>query len=451
MGIFNFNNNKKNETRASDVHSYGSFSISSFFGAQANVTEEQAMQIPAVASAVELISSSVAQLPIYLYQKNNEGEVVKVEDRRNFLLNGEPNEFINAHNFKKQIAKDYLFYGASYTKAEKVRNDVIALYNLPMKNITVTKYISEGYKLSAIISFDGGAQKSEFTPDELIIILKDSEDGFTSSGVLEKNSNTLRLAIDEQSYTSGILKNGALPVGVLKASSRLTEAAITRLRTSWENLYSGAAKAGKTIILEEGLDYQAISMKPNELDLTNIKKSSLSDVARIFNVPESMLNASANKYASNEQNNIYFLQYCLSPVITSIESAINKALLLESEKENGYYFHFDTSALLRTTEKEKIESTVHAMEKGVYSFNEARGRLDLPKLDVDYFMWNLGSIFYDPKTGLFTVPNTGMTIDPANPQTEQDIAKANDPNLTAKPEKINPLPQPKKNKNSEEV
>ncbi|MEK5205244.1 phage portal protein [Bacillus sp. FSL R10-2789] len=405
------------EERSSNDFTYGSFSITSFFGDGSLVTEEQAMKIPSVASSVELITSSIAQLPVYLYKEKANGEVEKVEDRRIFLLNHEPNELVNGHNFKKQVVKDYLFHGASYTKVEKVRNDVIALYSLPIKDISVTKYKQFGYKHTAVVNlaYDTGNKKHEFSTDELVIVLKDSSDGVTATGVLKNSGETFRLALDEQDYTTGILKHGALPIGILKATSRLTQNAIDRLRASWENLYGGAKKAGKTIILEEGLDYQPISMKPNEMDLTNSRKNTVSEISRIFNVPESMINSSANKYASNEQNNIHFLQYCISPIITSIEAALDKTLLLESEKEAGYYFRFDTSEILRTTEKEKIETAVNAMKAGLLSINEARAKVDMKAIDVDYFTWGLGSVFYNPKTGDMTIPNMGVTIDPDNP------------------------------------
>ncbi|WP_255256036.1 phage portal protein [Priestia megaterium] len=407
---------KKVEQRSfGNEFSYGSFAITSFFGDGQTVSADEAMKIPSVAAAVELITSSIAQLPIYLYKQNDKGEVEKVPDRREFLLNNEPNELINGYNFKKQLVHDYLFHGASYTKVEKVRNDVTALYILPIDWLTVTRYRALGYKYTASLKLNYGDAVEEFLPEELIMVLKDTNDGVTSSGILLQSSDILRLALDEQDYTQGILKNGALPIGVLKATSRLTEKAINNLRTSWESLYGGAKKAGKTIILEEGMDYHPISMKPNEMDLTNARKNTVSEIARIFNVPESMINSSANKYASNEQNNIYFLQYCISPIITSIESALDKTLLLESEKGQGYYFRFDVSELLRTTEKEKIETTVTAMKNGLMSINEARAKIDLPNLEVDYFTWNLGSVFYNPKTGEMTIPNMGLTIDPDNP------------------------------------
>ena len=135
------------------------------------------------------------------------------------------------------------------------------------------------------------------------------------------------------------------------------------------------------------------------------KKITIAEIARLFNVPESMLNADANKYASNEQNNLHFLQYTLSPIISSIEMALDKSLLLESEKEEEYYFRFDTTEILRTTEKERIEAAAEGLQRGFYSLNETRTKFDMPKLEDDYFMWSLGHVLFNPKTKEMFVPN----------------------------------------------
>ena len=421
MGLFEKLKKPKNvEERSKSDFSYGGFSITSFFGDGEEVTKAQALKIPTVAQAVELISGSIAQLPIYLYKEEENGEIIKVSDKRVFLLNDEPNDLMNGYNFKKQIIQDYLFYGASYTVVEKVRNEVMALYNLPIEDVSITKYKYNGYKYSAKVKlvYDplDTSGNSEFSTDELIIVLRDSDDGVTSSGILKNNSDILKLAIDELDYSSSILNNGALPTGVLSTSSKLTQPALERLKIAWQNLYIGAKKSGKTIILEEGLEYKPISMKPNELDLTNSKKSTIAELSRIFNLPQSMIDSTANKYASNEQNNIYLLQYCFSPIICALETAINKSLLLENEKFDNYFFRVDTSEILRTTESEKIKTTIEAMKNGLFSTNEARARHDLHNFEKDYVCWSLGNIFYDVKTGDMIIPNMGQVIDPDNPQ-----------------------------------
>lgn len=426
MAMLNLFKRGEVEQRDTTPFSYGGISVAAYFGNAEKISEENAMKIPSVATSLELITSAIAQLPVYLYQSKDDKEVVQIpNDKRVRLLNDEPNPAVNGYNFKKTIVKDYLLYGANYIKVDRLRNDVTALHSLPILDLIVTRY-KQGYKETARMQLNntGDNQEYIFSPDELVITLKNSRDGFTSNGILHDNVDILNMALNEQKYSNGILKNGALPIGLLKSTTRLTEKAIKNLRASWENLYTGAGNSGKTIILEEGLDYSNVSLSPNELDLTNSKKTTISEIARIFNIPESMINSAANKYASNEQNNIYFLQYCISPIITAIEAALNKSLLLESEKTNGYYFHFDTSELIRTTEKEKIEAASRGMKDGLFSINEARQRMGLPNLDDDFFMWNLGNIFYNPETKEMTIPNMNTKIktdEPLQPVNETSI------------------------------
>lgn len=420
MGFFDwFTKDKNNEVEERSVyastHTQGA--IYSLFSQETGITEEEAMRIPSVVFCVELISGSIAQLPVYLYKENDKGEVERVwDDRRVFLLNHEPNEMLNGYNFKKKMVKDYLFYGASYTKMVKERNNVLEMHPFNMRNVQVTKYVKDGYKYSADIKLmtyghDGQGMERVFKPYEMVTVLRDSEDGITSRGILEEGSKTLQLALNEVEYSSNILKNGALPIGVLQTANKISEIAMKRLKSGWESLYSGARNAGKTVILEEGLEYNPISLRPNDLEMVESKKITISDISRLFNVPESMLNADANKYASNEQNNLHFLQFTLAPILIAIESALDKSLLLEDEKREGYYFRFDTNEILRTTEREKIEATTEALSKGLWSLNEARARIDLPKLDEDYFIWSLGNVLFNPKTNEIIVPNMQGSAD----------------------------------------
>lgn len=422
MGLFDWLNRKGKEERS--LNTYGTSSsgaIFSMFSTSTAVSKEAALRIPSVTACSELISGSIAQLPIYLYKKNDKGEVEMVQgDRRVFLLNKEPNSLQNGYNFKKKIAQDYLFYGVSYTKMEKVRNNILELYTLDMDNVQVTKYLKDGYKWDADIKLlfytsDKTQQQQKFKPYELISVLRDSQDGITGSGILETGADTLQLALNEIDYTGNVLKNGALPIGVIQTMNKLSETAIKRLRAGWESLYGGSKNSGKTVILEEGLEYKPISLKPNEMQLVDGKKITIAEIARLFNVPESMVNANANKYASNEQNNLYFLQYTLAPVITAIESALNKSMLLEDEKGQGYFFQFDVSEILRTTEKEKFEAATQGLKNGFVSLNETRKKLNLPHLGDDYFMWSLGSVLYNPATEEIIVPNMQGSSDLNNP------------------------------------
>ena len=414
MGFFD--RLKENRSVANQVEeremSSSSTAFASLFANNPSLTEEKVMKIPTAEACINLITSSIAQMPIYLYKENEDGSVEKiVEDKRVVLLNSEPNELLNGYNFKKQIVKDYLLHGGAFVSVEKLGNDVEELYPLSAKNISVTKYIKDGYKINAEIKLtvDESGKMIKFKPHELMISLADSKDGITSIGLIEKGEKIFQQAIDEMEYTYNIFQRGALPLGILKTAGRLNPATVDQLRNSWSQIYGGAKNSAKTIILEEGMDYSPLSMKPSDLQLNDSKHGTNSEICKLFGVPESMISSAANKYGSIEQNNLHFLKHCLAPIIGSLENAADKSLLLEREKKEGYFFRFDTSELLRATEKERVEAVGLGLEKGLFTINEARAKLDLPAIDEDVFMWGLQSVLFNPQTNEMKVPNMGLT------------------------------------------
>ncbi len=418
-----FMNNRNKKVQENNTNQYSSTQntaiVGTSFSGSSKISEEEALSISSVASATELITATIARLPVKLYKQGEKGEYVSIEDSRTFLLNNEPNHLQTAITLKKRIILDYLLHGNSYIYPEWQRNELLAIHHIPARNVSIEKYVNKNlpFVVNGIVKVTGAdATMVEFLPDDLMIILKNSEDGLQSTGVLDLNADLLSLALNQQEYSSSLLENGSLPMAILTTPSKLSDKAMERITKSWRSAYQGKKNAGKTVVLEEGMDYKPVSLNPNELDLSTSKNSTLSDIARIFGIPESMLNADANKYNSNEQNNLHFLQYTLEPVITAFESALNKSLLLEEEKKKGYSFKFDRDSILATTESEKFATTIQAMKGGLLSVNEARGRHNMKQILDDYMMWSLGNIFYNKEDSKMTIPNMGAIIDPNDPE-----------------------------------
>lgn len=424
MGLFDFFRQNNNGPVSDSTVSYTT-SIESFFGMATEITEEEAMSIPAFSAAVDLITSSIGQLPFSLVKKDSiTGEVTrKNDDPRLYLLNKQPNETMDAYTYKRALAKDYLLYGTSNSVIERNLNAIKALYLLPTKKISVQVFVQDGYRKFSKTTLMNASGTRKFENHELLTVLKDSEDGLIGAGVLKQNPEVLKLALAEMKFSSSILQNGALPIGVLQSKGKLTENAFRNLKTSWSGLYSGADKAGKTVILEEGLEYKPISMNPNDMQLKDVKSASISDLARIFNIPESMINPAANKYGSGEQQSLAFIQFCIAPIISALENAVNKELLLEDEKTEGYSFRLDASRLIQVTRKEKAEAVGAEYKSGLISFWEARSDLDRAKTtDDDYFQLGLGTVLYKYKDDEMIIPNTMQSKAAlANEQKEQEL------------------------------
>lgn len=416
-----FMDNRKNKNQ-NQQQAYGNVNntaiIGTVSGGSSKIDENVALSISSVSAATDLITSTIARLPINLYKKGSKGEYITIEDSRMFLLNKEPNHLQTAITFKKRMILDYLFHGNSYVYPEWNRNDLVALHHIPARDVTIEKYADPNlpFVINGRIRISAqGGQSIELTPDELMIILKGSEDGLQSEGILDLNADLLKLALNQQEYSSSILQNGSLPLAILSSPTKLSDKAMERIKQSWSSAYQGGKNAGKTVVLEEGMQYNPVSLNPNELDLSTSKDATLADIARIFGIPESMINADANKYNSNEQNNLHLLQYTLDPVITALESSLNKSLLLESEKDEGYSFVVDRDSILATTEAEKFTTTISAMKGGLLSVNEARARHNMEVITDDYMMWSLGNIFYNKQDSKMTIPNMGAIIDPNDP------------------------------------
>lgn len=251
----------------------------------------------------------------------------------------------------------------------------------------------------------GTNERKIFHPDELLRVINIPVNDFEGEGLLKHGDKLFKQALAEIEYTNGIYERGALPLGILKTTARLSQAGIDSLRNAWAKLYGGVKNSAKTVVLEEGMSFDKISMNPNEIQMNETMSRTDSKICTLFGVPESLISTKANKYNTVGQNSLHFLKHTIAPILVDIEKVLNKELLTEKEKLQGYYFRFDTSELLRATEKERTESIALGLEKGLLTINEARAKLDLPKIKNDSFVFGLQHALYNPETNEWKVPN----------------------------------------------
>lgn len=419
MGIFDGFKRKKKPLDAIETYNFNgqTTTLDGLFFKNGALTEEEILEIPAVQTSLDLITSSIAQLPIKLYRRNKLGDYEEVnDDYRTELLNNEANENITGYDFKKKIAKDVLLYGTSKTVVErenKTSNVISGLYPLDTKDLMIEVFIQDGYKRYGKVHLMSKGGNYTFNDEDLMSVLKSTDNGITGVGIIEQNAKLLKLALAQNEFQTKLLQNGAMPTSVIETDNKLDNTQINRFASAWKQLYSGASNAGKTIILEQGLHFKQASIDPDKLQLTDSTKAVISDIARMFNIPESMINSSANKYNSNEQNNLYFLQYTLSSIMVAIESSITKDLLLESEKQDDLEFRFDPSALLRTTIKEQTDVAVAKFKNGIITNLAAKravGEIVTPD-EQEYKLGTTGQFLLSDKNHTIINPNTGSVMD----------------------------------------
>ena len=92
------------------------------------ITVKDALSVPSIAACTELISSTVAALPVRLYQKKK-GTITEIQDDyRIRLLNNEPGDLLDALQWKKALVRDYLLSGNGYSFVDWRGLEIAGIY-----------------------------------------------------------------------------------------------------------------------------------------------------------------------------------------------------------------------------------------------------------------------------------------------------------------------------------
>lgn len=361
------------------------------------IDKDKAMNIPAVASCVELISNTVASLPIKLYQEEN-GKVVELTDERISLLNDDTKDTLDGFQFKKALVVDYLLDGNGYAYINRERNKIKSLHYVDEKNVSVQVGTDPIFK-----TYDILVHGKTYRDFEFIKILRKSKNGGTGTGVIEESEKILSVTYNALIYEELLTKTGGNKKGFLKAQSKLSQDSIDALKIAWNNLYKNNTE--NVVVLNNGVEFQEASSTSVEMQLNENKKTNSNEVSKLFNVPVEMLNGSANESVYNN-----FVKTCILPILKSIETALNRDLLLQSEKNKSFYYVFDTKELTKGDVEKRYRAYEIASRNGFMQLDEIRYQEDLEPLGLDFIRLGLQDVLYNPKTGEIYTPNTNKAV-----------------------------------------
>ena len=363
------------------------------------ITEEKAMQIPALAGGITLIADTVAMLPIKLYErKTDSDEVIEIQDdRRTALLNQDTGDTLDASQFKSALVRDYLLHGAGFAYVNREGNRVQSLHYVRNYEVTVNPSIDAIFK-----DFTIRVQAKEYQPYEFIKLLRNTKNGWSGRGILSENSELINLAYSLMTLEAVFNNNGGVGRGFLQSENALSEDAIRDLRAAWRELY-GTNKARNIPVLNKGVTFNSAMPTMVEQQLNERKQSIALDISRLLKIPTELL---TGKY----EEDIYSMaiKLSVSPLLDTIAVAINRVMLLESEK-GVRFFAFDDRELLKGDTLKRYQAYALGIEKGFLQVDDVRYQENMPALGLEYLRLGLQDVLYDPKTKTFYTPNTGMT------------------------------------------
>ena len=136
-----FKNPFRSRDKPQPKDQYNSRSYSFHFGRSSSgrqVDDWKALQLTAVYACIRVLSETVAQLPLHVYQSTNTGKERVPTHPLYFLLHDQPNPEMTSFVFRETLMSHLLIYGNAY--AQIIRNgrgEVVGLYPLLPDRMTV--------------------------------------------------------------------------------------------------------------------------------------------------------------------------------------------------------------------------------------------------------------------------------------------------------------------------
>lgn len=185
------------------------------------------------------------------------------------------------------------------------------------------------------------------------------------------------LALDAERHARGLLSRGARPAGILTVGKRLSDEALKRLRDGFRAAFEGADNAGKTLVLEDGIEFKALQFSSTDLQFLELRRFQRQEIARVFRVPLALLGDLERVTHSNvEHRGQQFLPYTILPWLKLWESALER--LFDEDEHEVIYVERLVDDLVRVDPSARFDAYLEAVTNGILSPNEVRARENLP-------------------------------------------------------------------------
>ena len=309
-----------------------------FYGAQ-TATREQAMSVPSVARARNIICSTIGSLPLETYNHFTKEHL----DPNRVIMQPDPR--VAGSAIYAWIAEDLLFHGVAYGQVldsyaasdnsrvrawTRVAPDRVS-YNLNSNQTEITSYMVDGMHvpasgLNSLIVFSG-----------------------LDEGVLNRAGRTIRAA-QELEKAAELYAKEPVPTMVLKSNgTNLTPERITKLLESWKV----ARNTRATAFLNADVELTALGFDPQKLQLNESRQYLALELARAVGIPASFLSAETTSmtYSTTVMERKALIDFSLRNILTPIEQRLSMADFVP----NGVEVRFDIDDFLRGSALERAQ------------------------------------------------------------------------------------------------
>lgn len=335
-----------------------------FFAVDAS---NSAMSISAFYRAVDLISSSIAILPVKIFIDGVEGKTTADDHPLNMVFDDRKSKsLISKFTLFKLLAQSVMLRGNGFALIERNGGVVTSLRYLEPKDVTIS-YDKVKNELTYSIPY----LNKRVTPRDMLHFKLFTYDGIEGISILSNASRSVRIANSAENTSKHFYEHNTFLNGVLTVNGPLSRDQREEIKQAWNETYT---QDGTGIaVLQGNMNFQPIQMSASDSQMLESRKYTVEDIARFFGISPILLgDLSKTSYSTLEAVQQDFLVHCLQPYISMFEGELTRKLLPDNEELNVV---LETNEILRTNKQAQASYYTALIGSGVLSINEARKEL----------------------------------------------------------------------------
>lgn len=343
MAITNFNplikNEQKGEAQELLAKAYGDKPMSTPRNYK-TFAEEGYQQNLYVYRCLNLIASAVADLPMILYKRNSKGEKEEILKHDVLDLLDRPNPLSDRTMFITSLVNYLGISGNAFVEGQfpktltRKGNKPVELWTLRPDRMILqmgrfglpSKWTYKFGSLEKVFEMNPATGAGPIRHLKLFNPLDD----IWGMSPLHPAAKSVDQFNHQGSWNLSLLQRGARPSGIITPSAdiSLTPEQRQALNEDLRRCFTGSQNSGKVMLLEGGMTWTDTQLSPKDMDYTNAKNGSASDIATAFGVPHQLINIPGSQtYANFEQAMVFFYQYTVKQWANLIYGLLNEWLL----------------------------------------------------------------------------------------------------------------------------
>ena len=336
------------------------------------ITARTAENHAAVLACVGAISSAVASLPAYAYRRTAGGRE-EVVDHPVARLVRRPNDAQTWPDWIEWTLAQVLLHGNSLSVIDyDGAGRPVALRPIPWPNVQPI-LLKDGRLAYDVVAYTapwgGTGQPKRFLAGEVFHLRDRSDDGLLGRSRLSRASEVLGNALALQEHAGATWRNAASPVGALKLPGAMGAEAVNRIRQRLSDTYTGSHNARKVLLLEGGIEWQSISISPEDAEVLASRRFSVEEICRLFQVPPPIVQDLAHgTFTNSREAGRWFAQFSLGPWVRKIEAEFARSVFTDPAMS----LEIDMSALMRGDAESRWQSHKIAVDAGILTPDEIR-------------------------------------------------------------------------------